>query len=162
MEYNCKCIESFKILVDDIILDLFTFKIKCNEVPNHQESMNYVTSLHSKRLNTIVGAHFQSSPNESCILILLTLWSDGFDPNGLKKNKNKIWLYTLTLNIIGKKYTYPIGLCKKEIDFNEIHSKLICNMKDWVSKRRKVFCYGTRSVQEIFIIPFVFPNSLFI
>lgn len=92
--------------------------------------MNYVTSLHSKRLNTIVGTHFQSSHNESCILILLTLWSDSFDPNGLKKNKNSVWLYTLTLNIIGKKYTYPIGLCKKENDFNEIHSKLIYNMKD--------------------------------
>ena len=61
----------------------------------------------------------------------------------------------MTLNIIGKKYTYPIGLCKKEDDYNEIHSKLICNMKDWVFKRRKVFCYGTRSVQEILIIQFV-------
>ena len=61
----------------------------------------------------------------------------------------------MTLNIIGKKYTYPIGLCKKENDFNEIHSELICNMKDWVSKRRKVFYYGTRKVQEIFIISFV-------
>ena len=27
-------------------------------------------------------------------------------------------------------------------------------MKDWASKRRKVFCYGTRNGQEVFIISF--------
>ena len=77
----------FYVLLDDIILDMLTFKIKCNAVPNHQESMNYVTSLHSKRLNAIFGTHFQSSPNKSCILVLLTLWSDRFDTNGIKKRE---------------------------------------------------------------------------
>lgn len=120
------------VLLDDVILDMFTFKIKCNEVSNCQESMNYVTSIHTIRLSTIVGTYFQSSPNESCILILLTLRSDGFDHNRLKKNKNNVWFYTLILRIIGKKYTYSIGLCTKENGFNEIHSKLICNLKNWV------------------------------
>ena len=48
-------------------------------------------------------------------VFLSILWSDRFDPNGLKKNKNNVWLYTLTLNIMGKNVPIQLNYVRKKM-----------------------------------------------
>ena len=75
------------VLISDILLDLFTFKLKTSNMPNSNESLSYIKSLNSKYLDDILENNRILTSSSPVIFILLQLWSDGFDPNGVKKTE---------------------------------------------------------------------------
>ena len=75
------------VLFSDIILDLFTFKMKVEDHPNFNDSLSYIKSLKSKYLDEIFENNVQLTSSGSIIFILLQLWSDGFDPSAVKKTE---------------------------------------------------------------------------
>ena len=68
------------VLLSDIILDLFTFKLKPGDIPNFNDSISYINSLKSQYLDNILEENTElTSSSSPVIFILLQLWSDGFD-----------------------------------------------------------------------------------
>ena len=96
-----------------------------------------------------------TSSSSSIIFTLLQIWSDGFDPSGIKKNRNGVWLYTLTVIISGKYFTYAIGFCNKKNNSENVDIMINEDLKKWVLQVKSIFCYATKSVVEIFIISYL-------
>ena len=75
------------VLLSDIILDLFTFKLKWTDRFQHQQSKDYLSSLNSKKINEPFEKDLNSEEYSDTTFILLNLWSDGFYANFVKKSK---------------------------------------------------------------------------
>ena len=75
-----------------------------------------VTSINQKR-SSASGGDRSAAPGYTCV-IPYSLWQDGFDPSGVKKNKGSIWMKSMTLlPPPGEKdssiLTFPIALASK-------------------------------------------------
>ena len=67
--------------------------------------------------------------------ILITMWSDDFDPNkSIKSNRNSVWIRTITINVLDddrviKSETFVISLGKKGINHDEVNIEIEKELK---------------------------------
>ena len=113
------------VSIESIINHMLAFGVELNTInlqSNYKEASLSNQSIETtKEVKHIVQTVKEQIPNveqTNPIVIYVILWSDDFEANHTRKNRNSTWLKTITVcppssQSTSSKYTYPIALGRK-------------------------------------------------
>ena len=91
-------------------------------------------SVDSLACSPVAQAITQANISSNIKTIIVSRWSDDFEPNGAKDNRGSIWISTLTIQTVtsgapGLSHVYPIAVGHKNDDHEEIERLILNDLK---------------------------------
>ena len=98
---------------------------------------NYQTLGQSPLAKDIIKVN--NYPNDGCLTVFVSLWSDDFEPNCTKQGRGGVWIMTMTIETADSGHTtihntYPLAVGPKGTDHHPVSRIILNNLK---SIRRK-------------------------
>ena len=140
------------VLFSDLIKDLISIRITNVDVFNENHINDYIKSMKSERLNFLFDRYYDS--NKMKIFILLSMWSDGFDPNAVCQNRGSAWGYSITIRIGFFTETLTLVIDTSKCDHNLLEMELIIDMIKMVNTPIEVFSMALKKFITIVVFPY--------
>ena len=150
--------------IEDVINHMLSFGIKLNTI-NIETQFDSLSSRtdsiqHTKEVEDIIHKIILDNDNIvniNPIIIYVILWSDDFEANHTRKNRNSTWIKTITIcppqsHLTSPLYTYPIAIGRKGQCHDSINNYFNEELKN-MSKCTMRYCSTFGKLYPVIVKP---------